>query len=198
MNTQFADFWEQRYVKMNTGWDIGAVSPPLQAYFDQLTNKELKILIPGAGNAYEVEYLYRKGFKNVHLLDWAASALKQFQQRVPDFPKKQLHQEDFFLHENQYDLIVEQTFFCAINPSLRTQYAEKMHNLLQSKGKLVGLWFNIPLNTDKPPFGGSKQEYETLFQDKFKLKTIKKAYNSIKPRENNELFLILEKKQALV
>lgn len=33
---------------------------PLKVYFDQLTNKDLKILIPGGGNSHEAEYLLKK------------------------------------------------------------------------------------------------------------------------------------------
>ena len=54
-----------------TGWDIGGPSTPLVKYFDQLADKQRKILIPGAGNAYEAEYLWAQGFSNVHVLDIA-------------------------------------------------------------------------------------------------------------------------------
>jgi hypothetical protein len=51
-------YWEEKFIKNETGWDIGYVSTPLKEYFDQLTNKDLKILIPGSGNGYEAEYLF--------------------------------------------------------------------------------------------------------------------------------------------
>ena len=92
------------------------------------------------------------------------------------------------------DLIVEQTFFCAINPSLRKAYAKKMHELLNKKGKLVGVLFNDVLNTDKPPFGGNKEEYISYFNPYFNFKTFDVCYNSIKPRANRELFINFEKK----
>ncbi|MFT7344682.1 MAG: hypothetical protein ACI9XP_001269, partial [Lentimonas sp.] len=50
-------YWSERYKNLNTQWDIGRVSPPLRAYFDQLTDKSARILIPGCGRAYEAEYL---------------------------------------------------------------------------------------------------------------------------------------------
>ena len=52
-------YWENRYVDATAVWDIGYVSPPLKEYFDQLTDKQLKILIPGGGNGYEAEYLFQ-------------------------------------------------------------------------------------------------------------------------------------------
>ena len=69
-----------------------------------------------------------------------------------------------------------------------------MHSLLSPKGKIVGLLFNFPLTQEGPPFGGSKEEYLTLFSEKFTIKKLEKAYNSIKPRAGRELFFIFEKK----
>mgnify|MGYP000899644145 FL=1 len=57
-------YWSKRYLKNQTGWDIGAPSRPIKTYIDQLDNRDLKILIPGAGNSYEAEYLLKQGFKN--------------------------------------------------------------------------------------------------------------------------------------
>jgi methyl halide transferase len=187
-------YWNQRYVENDFGWDLGAVSPPLKAYFEQLGNKNLKILIPGAGNSYEAEFLFYIGFKNVFVLDFAKIPLENIKQRIPDFSNSQLIQEDFFQHQGQYDLIIEQTFFCAINPALRLQYVEHMKRLLKPGGKLVGLLFNDVLNEDRPPFGGDLNEYQKLFSLLFNIKTLETANNSIKPREGRELFLIMELK----
>ena len=101
---------------------------------------------------------------------------------------------DFFTLNTTFDLILEQTFFCALPPEMRTQYVEKMASLLNPKGKLAGLLFDFPLTTEGPPFGGSATEYLNLFSDKFTIKTLEKAHNSIKPRQNKELFFIFEVK----
>ncbi|GIV42652.1 MAG: hypothetical protein KatS3mg034_1962 [Vicingaceae bacterium] len=54
------EYWEERWNKGETGWDIGYASPPLIEYAMQLEDKNKKILIPGAGNAYEAEFLVEK------------------------------------------------------------------------------------------------------------------------------------------
>ena len=183
------EFWSNRYADDNTGWDLGTVSEPLKAYFDQLTNKELKILIPGCGNGHEAEYLFKKGFKNVHLLDFANEPLKNFKKRVSNFPSEQLHNEDFFKHVERYDLIIEQTLFCAIDPELRMAYAQKAKELLRNNGRLIGLLFEMD-SKDHPPFGGDRVEYLNYFNSFFDEVKIDSCYNSIKPREGRELFLI--------
>ena len=41
----------------------------------------------------------------------------------------------FFEHNKKYDLILEQTFFCALNPALRRAYVAKVYELLNVNGK---------------------------------------------------------------
>lgn len=182
-------YWTERYNREETGWDIGQVSAPIKAYVDQLTDKAIKILIPGAGNAYEAEYLWNNGFKNVWVVDISEPPLEHLKSRVPDFPEDQLIHADFFSLEDEYDLIIEQTFFCALNPKLRTDYVAKMNKLLKGDGRLVGLLFQVPLNTDGPPFGGNKEEYEPLFSEALNIEIMATAYNSIPPRGGRELFI---------
>lgn len=186
-------YWEKRYVKNETGWDIGTISTPLQAYIDQLKTKKLKILIPGAGNGYEFDYLLEKGFTESYVIDIVQKPLDAILERN-QIEKRHLIHQDFFEHSGQYDLIIEQTFFCALDPELRKDYVQKMVDLLIPNGKIIGLLFNFELTSEGPPFGGSKEEYIALFQPYFNLKILEKCYNSIKPRSNKELFFIFEKK----
>lgn len=186
------NYWEDRYTKNNTGWNIGYPSTPIKNYIDQLKDKTLKILIPGAGNGYEAEYLWNLGFKNIYVVDFAAQALNNFKQRVPNFPDEQLLCVDFFELNLRFDLIIEQTFFCALNPDLRNKYVAHMHLLLKPKGKLVGLLFDFPLTQSGPPFGGSLSEYQLRFKEKFKIKILETSINSIKERQGKELFFIFE------
>ncbi|XLS30358.1 methyltransferase domain-containing protein [Flavobacteriaceae bacterium M23B6Z8] len=187
-------YWQNRYKNENTGWDIGYVSTPIKEYIDQLTAKDIEILIPGAGNAYEAAYLFMNGFSNVHVLDFAEQPIVNFKKAYPNFPSDQLHLQDFFKHQNTYDLILEQTFFCALNPELREKYVVHMAKCLKTGGKLAGVFFDFPLTEKGPPFGGSLVEYKSLFSDLFEIKKLERCYNSIKPRMGNELFFIFEKK----
>lgn len=187
------NFWTSKYDSKLTGWDVGYVSRPLKEYIDTLQDKNLKILIPGGGNSYEAEYLHNTGFNNVFVIDISKRPLENIKKRVPDFPENHLIHADFFKLEGQYDLILEQTFFCALNLELRTKYVDKMHQLLKNDGKLVGLLFNIPLNEDHPPFGGNEKEYRKLFEQEFDIEIMETAYNSIPARAGNELFIKMQK-----
>lgn len=189
-----AEFWSQQYQNQRHGWDLRSVSTPLKAYFDQLTDKSIDILVPGAGFGWEVAYLFQSGFKNVKMLDFAPEAIEIFKRNFPDFPINQILIQDFFQHSGSYDLIVEQTFFSGISRSMRKEYAKKCHTLLKDNGKVIGLLFNHEFQSDGPPFGGTIEEYKTIFIENFIFKIFETSYNSIKPRAGREFFFILKKK----
>lgn len=187
-----SSYWSERYQKNETGWDLGQVSPPLKEYFDQILNKDLKILIPGCGRGYEGIYLWDKGFRNVFFADFSQEAINSIKEKRPEIPSSQLICDDFFKIENTFDLIIEQTMFCAIDPSLRKEYVKKVRSLLQQDGKLIGLLFNRNFEGG-PPFGGSKSEYENLFSTELKIEIMEDSYNSIAPRLGSELFIKMKK-----
>jgi methyl halide transferase len=189
-----AEFWEERYKAGQTGWDIGYASTPLVSIIDSIKDKTTRILIPGAGNSYEAEYALKQGFKNVEVLDFAASALENMKKRVPEFPDNQLIKQDFFKHTGEYDVILEQTFFCALNPNLREDYAKHMYQLLSKGGSVRGVMFDAPMNSDKPPFGGKSEDYKKLFSKYFDAVSIEPCLNSIPPRQGKEALIKLSKR----
>lgn len=182
-------YWESRYHAGETGWDTGGPTTPLKEYIDQLTDKDLRILIPGAGRAYEAEYAHRQGFRNVFVIDLTDAPFKDLLARCPDLPQEHLITGDFFTHEGAYDRIIEQTFFCALDPALRERYVAHTYALLKPGGALVGVLFDAPLNTDRPPFGGSRDAYLPLFRRHFPAVSIEPCHNSIKPRAGSESWL---------
>ena len=187
-------YWNERYLSNKTGWNIGYISKPLKAYFDQLSNKDLKILIPGCGNAYEAQYLHENKFKNTNVLDYSNIAINNFKKRVISFPQRNIIEMNFFELEESYDLIVEQTFFCALAIDKRKLYVEKMNNLLSKNGKLVVLFFDDVFNNDDHPYGAKKEYYLNLLSSNFNILTFEKCYNSIDSRIGNEFFCIAKKK----
>lgn len=192
MERESKEFWSNKYQAEETGWDLGQISTPIKEYFDQVENKSLKILIPGCGNGHEAEYLHRQGFTNVNILDLTDEPLIAFKERVSDFPKEHIHLGDFFDHEEKYDLIVEQTLFCAINPVSREAYAKKVYELLNPTGKLVGVMFSRQFESG-PPYGGDKEEYLGYFSNLFQSIQIEDCVNSVGPRQGNEYFIKLVK-----
>lgn len=186
-------FWSKRYTDGQTGWDIGYVSTPIKEYVDQLEDNKITILIPGAGNSYEGQYLYDQGFHHTHLCDISTHPIENFKKRTPQFPEDQLHHQDFFTLTGKYDLIIEQTFFCAIPRDRRMDYIDQVSSLLKPGGKLVGLLFDMEFDREGPPHGGSEEEYRKNFSRKLDIKLMEPCYNSIEPRMGSELFFIAQK-----
>ena len=157
-------------------------------------DENLKILIPGAGSGYEAAYLWAQGFRNVFVCDWAKEAIERYKNNVPDFPESQIIIGDFFQLDGQFDLIIEQTFFCALDPLKRPEYAQKMANLLNTEGVLAGVFFSRTFPFQGPPFGGDRAEYVHYFEPYFDILTMENCYNSIQPRAQTELWVKLKNK----
>jgi SAM-dependent methyltransferase len=190
-NSLDKNYWDERYRTGQTGWDIGYVSPALKAFFDTLNDLNQRILIPGGGNSYEAVYLLEQGFKDVTVVDISEVVCKQLTEKHAAKGLKVVC-GDFFEHQQQYDLIVEQTFFCALHPSLREHYMVKMGELLLTNGQLVGLLFNRHFEVG-PPFGGSVEEYQTLFQKAGFKVALDLQPQSIPPRQGSELFFVAKR-----
>lgn len=202
-NVNQAQFWQQRYEQDSIGWDMGEVSPPLKSYIDQLPDcaKDQSILVAGAGNAYEVGYLHEQGFTNVTLVDFAPAPIEDFAKRYPNFPREKLVCADFFTlspEHYQFDWVLEQTFFCAINPERRDEYVQQMARLLKPNGKIVGLLFDKAFGNSYPPFGGDKEEYQQRFDAYFDIEIMNACYNSHPARQGSELFIKLRAKSSHV
>ena len=91
-----ASFWNERYSTNQTGWDLKGPSTPLKEYIDQITNKNIKILIPGCGNAYEAEYLLEKGFTNITLIDISDVLVQDLQEKFKNNSEIKILNQDFF------------------------------------------------------------------------------------------------------
>lgn len=187
------EYWNSRYENDQTGWDTGVITPPIRQYVEQLTDKSLHILIPGCGNAHEAAFLLRQGFTNVTCIDISPLLCERLETSLGK-EGLQVICGDFFEHTDTYDLIIEQTFFCAIHPSLRQTYAKHMHQLLKSDGILAGLMFDCTFDKEGPPFGGSAVEYREYFAPYFHFEVFEKCTNSIPQRAGNELFVVLRKR----
>ncbi len=97
-----------------TGWDIGEASSPIAEYFLQVENKEVKILIPGCGNAQRrTELLLEEGFTNITLLDIAQKACEVISQKFSHHEVEVILRR-FFEHQGKYDIN------CRTNIFLRT------------------------------------------------------------------------------
>ena len=65
--------------------------------------------------------------------------------------KKAVHQKSL-MRIRKIDLILEQTFFCALQPSLRGSYVKNCNELLNEEKKITGVLFHKKFAPTEPPF----------------------------------------------
>ena len=189
-------YWNERWENRQMGWDIGYASTPIVEFMNGYENKDAAILIPGCGNAYEANYLLDQGFTDITLIDIAPKLVEDVRKRMEGKANINVLLGDFFDHDGSYDLILEQTFFCAIDPTLRPAYISKTASLLKEDGLLAGVLFNIHFQRPGPPFGGHEEEYRLAFEKSFELQVMEPCRNSIPERKGSELFIKLKKKNV--
>ena len=188
------DFWNTLWENKTTHWDIGYPSPAIVNFMSNYPNKNASILIPGCGNAYEAEFLVKNGFTDITLIDIAPIAVNLLKEKFENYPQIKIICGDYFEHNKKYDLQIEQTFFCALDPKKRNYYVKHSASILKHNGSIIGLMFNKDFGNSFPPFGGNSEEYLELFTPYFEIHTLEKCSNSIPPRIDTELFVHFIKK----
>lgn len=195
-------YWDERYRVGSTGWDLGDANPGLVDAVARRLTSTSRVLIPGAGRAHEARALWKRGSREVFVLDWSAAAIEEVRAATPaeevGLTPEQLNARllvgDFFTHRGQYEVLVEQTFFCAIAPARRGDYVRQAANLLKPGGRWIGLLFDRHFPQVGPPFGGSLADYRRLFGEAFEIETLAPSQISVPPRRGSEVFGVMRKR----
>ena len=151
--SSYPEYWEEFYVSGEMGWDLGGPTPVFKSWIESETSL-LNICILGAGNGWDAIEFAKLGHR-VTAVDFAKSAVKNMKILAHDNDVKiHIVHNDIFNIESKYfntfDIVLEYTCFCAIDPTLRNDYIQLVHSLLQTRGRFVGLLFP----TDKLPEEG--------------------------------------------
>ena len=192
-----ASFWESRYKDGEIGWDLGEETPVFSAIAKKL--KPGKICILGCGNGYDAIAFSKKGF-SVTAVDFAETPIHNLETnaRSLSLSIETIKKDIFDLtpdYSSQFDYIIEQTCFCAIDPLKRKQYSNLVHDLLKVGGKLIGLWMLLDKDIidGGPPFGVKENEIKKLFSTKWKITEDCFPIQSIEARKGREKLIVFEK-----
>ena len=193
-------FWNELYFNNKDVWNLNTPTPIFVNWAKQLPkNKKLNICIPGCGKGQDALYLSSQGH-NVYAVDFAENAINYlFNKAKADGISLNIIKSDFFnldlKFNNYFDVILEYTFYCAIDPSKRNDYVSTCYDLLNNDGKFIGILLPlIKKNNEEPPFQISLNEIKKLFSKKFKINKIEFSEHSIDARMNNEVFVDFTKK----
>jgi cyclopropane fatty-acyl-phospholipid synthase-like methyltransferase len=190
--------WQRHYDEGDLGWDLGQVAPPFIKLFESKTILPGKTLIPGCGRGHEVIYLAENGFE-VTAVDYSPGAVNHLKSTVQERNLKcEVLHLDFFgidsSHNGVYDLLIEQTFFCAISPEQRSSYVSTVARALKKGGMLAGLFYNTGEEEGGPPFNTTREDIKKYFSDSFEIRQLSKTEDSAEQRKNKEWLAILIKK----
>jgi methyl halide transferase len=149
----------------------------------------LSCLKLSCGNAYEADWLLARGYRHLTLTDIAPALCDKLAEKYKQVSDIQVICGDFFALNGAYDLVLEQTFFCALQPELRKNYINKMADLLVPGGLLAGVWFSVEFPFEGPPFGGNPDTYISLLESHFTIRQAGPCLHSAAPRAGNEWFI---------
>ena len=189
--------WQRHYDEGDLGWDLGQVAPPFIKLYESNTIVPGKTLVPGCGRGHEVIYLAENGFE-VTAVDYSSGAVNHLNSTVQEHKLKckVLHMDFFGIdsaHNGIYDLLIEQTFFCAISPERRPSYVSTVARVLKQGGMLAGLFYHTG-EEGGPPFNTTREDILKHFSGSFEIQQLSKSEDSAEQRKNKEWLVILVKK----
>ena len=189
--------WERHYEEKDLRWDLDEVAPPFEHLWKERNILPCKAIVPGCGAGHEVIFLAKKGF-NVTAVDYTYGAIKLIESAFEknNYSGEVLRQDFFKLdceYNEKFELILEHTFFCAINPNMRQAYVETTKRILKAGGYLIGLFYET--NEDGgPPFNTHQKDIEKYFSDSFMIESLSKTSHSAEQRREKEWLAVLKKK----
>jgi SAM-dependent methyltransferase len=168
--------WNQAYLDENTPWDKGMPSPVIVELLDDIPINA-KMVVPGCGTGNDIVALLDANPASVIGIDIAPEAIALLRKRFDGNPVVHPVLGDFVQHAAEHpasaDVVIEHTCFCAIPVAQRSAYATACLNILRPGGKVIGVFYWLPRDTDDitigPPFQTSEAELHGLFGPEFDL-----------------------------
>lgn len=179
-----ASYWSARYREGETAWDLGGPCPVLVALLDTPhAPPKGRVAFPGCGRGHDVAHWRARGY-DAFGFDFAV--------RSDDPPIEPL---DIFelgaRHPRKFDVVVEYTCYCAIDPARRAEYAASLRAALRPGGTLVALLFPVEVRPGGPPFGIDEAEITDVLGAGLELVHLETPATSVRPRLGRERLAIL-------
>lgn len=134
------DFWQQRFERRETPWDRGGPGPQIAAWLAAgVLAPGQRVLVPGCGSGHDVLALAQAGCE-VTALDFATAALALTRNRLGAAGQAAtMVQADALQWQpgEAFDVVYEQTCWCAMHPDLWAAYASQLQRWLRPGGRLL-------------------------------------------------------------
>ncbi|MDQ2809135.1 MAG: TPMT family class I SAM-dependent methyltransferase [Chloroflexota bacterium] len=193
--------WDALYREGDTGWDLGEAAPPL---VDLLAGPDApppgRLIALGSGRGHDALLFAAHGF-DVLGVDFAPSAVvtateAAAAQGLTD--RVRFLQADIFALPPEYraafDVVLEHTCMCALDPRLLDEYAALVTRLLRPGGTYVALFYTHG-RPGGPPYTTNAAEIRRLFTPRLEIVHLAPAQRSA-PRFAGKEWLSLMRKAA--
>ncbi|WCJ21820.1 S-adenosyl-L-methionine-dependent methyltransferases superfamily protein [Euphorbia peplus] len=166
VNANPSDGWERSWEQGLTPWDLGKPTPILLHLHRTGHLPKGRALIPGCGSGYDVVAIASPE-RHVTGLDISEKAIEKAEELSSSLSNANYFtflKADFFSWSppQLFDLIFDYTFFCAIEPEMRIEWALRIQDLLKPDGELITLIFPIDDHVGGPPYKVSVSDYEKV------------------------------------
>lgn len=179
-STKWEAMWqnEEKNGESKPKFDCNRTEPALVHFLAKNTTfvpelqktKSARVLVPGCGRGYALETFSSTFFDSENIVglevsETARNACEAYQSENKS--KAKCVVEDFFTHDDKYDVIYDCTFLCAIQPTQRHVWAEQMRNLTKKGSRVISLVFPLGDFKGGPPFALSPELVKSLLQNDF-------------------------------
>lgn len=191
-----AAFWSDKYRTGHDRWELGRAAPPLSRWLAEHPVSGRRVLVPGCGRGNEAR-LFAKAGNRVVGVDLAPEAIAAARKlAVRDGVEVDFRVGDVCAlgaDPLRYDLVVEHTCLCALDPRRRVEYATAMTDVLVRGGELWGLFYAHG-RPGGPPFAIDRDGLLALFSPRLELAHEETPRDSIATRMGEEILAVFRKR----
>lgn len=187
------EFWNERYVRGETGWEIGQPAQPLKDVLAQLKLPKSRVLVLGCGSGRDAAYFAENGHI-VTAVDFSEQAINKARAQFENVPHLEFVQSDIFKFQpkGKFDLIFEHACYACFLPEKRRRLVQLWRQWLEPKGHLLAIFF-VMARRGGPPFGNSEWELRERLKKSFRFEYWTRWRNSIPHRLGRELVVYAER-----
>ncbi len=191
-------YWSKIYRSEDPGWNLGEPALALQDMMPRLKISKSRILVLGCGDGHDAAFFAQAGHL-VTAVDISPLALERAKKLYGHLENLKFLEADLFKlpreMDSSFDVVFEQTCYCAINPSRRQELVKVWNRLLTQDGHLMGVFFAFE-KRQGPPFGGSEWELRRRLKGSYHPIFWGRWQNSVPRRQGKEFFVYLKRENA--
>jgi thiopurine S-methyltransferase len=183
--------WKKSWNEGKIGFHLSQANPSLVQYADLLHNAH-SILIPLCGKTLDMHFLRQKGHQILGI-ELVSQAIVDFFEEWNVQPQKKenrsthegitlIESNIFAIQKNDLPLIdgiFDRAALVALPTHIRSQYANHLLSILNDKGRILLISYDMPRSQEiGPPFTVRKEDIPALFHSASSVTLLKEIHNT--------------------